>query len=178
MKKTLRKTDPEIYELIEAEAQSRRVGLEMIPSENHTSPAVLEVLGSILTDKYSEGYPGKRYYAGNEFIDKVENLARERAKKLFGVPHVNVQPYSGSPANFAVYMAVCKPGDTIMGLNLLDGGHLTHGWKVSSSAMFYNSIPYHVDTSGRIDFDELEMLVKKHKPRLIWAGATAYVYKY
>src|SRR3990167_10718703 len=111
----------------------------MIPSENYVSPAVLEAAGSILTNKYSEGYPGKRYYGGNEYVDQVEDLARERAKRLLGVPHANVQPYSGSPANLAVYLATCAPGDAIMGLNLPDGGHLTHGWKVSATAIFYRS---------------------------------------
>ncbi|MCX6807102.1 MAG: serine hydroxymethyltransferase, partial [Candidatus Berkelbacteria bacterium] len=123
-------------------------------------------------------YPSKRYYGGNEYIDMVENLAQERAKKIFGVKHVNVQPYSGSPANFAVYMATCKPGDTIMGLNLPDGGHLTHGWKVSASAIFYKSAPYHVKENGLIDFDEVWKLIKEFKPKLIWSGATAYTYKY
>ena len=172
---TLKETDSEIYELIEAEKQRRREGLEMIPSENHTSPAVLEALGSILTDKYSEGYPGKRYYGGNQFIDKVENLAIERAKKAFGVPFANVQPFSGSPANVAVYLATCLPGDIIMGQNLPDGGHLTHGWKINFSGMFYNSVPYHVKKDGYIDLEEVALLAKEHKPKLIWVGATAYV---
>lgn len=166
--------DPEIYELIGLEAQRRRNGLEMIPSENHTSPAVLEALGSVLTDKYSEGYPGKRYYGGNEFIDRVENLAIARAKQLFGVSHANVQPYSGSPANLAVYLATCKAGDTVMGLNLPDGGHLTHGWKVNWSGTLFHSVPYHVKPDGYIDIDEVRQLAREHKPRLMWCGATAY----
>ncbi|MBU5689598.1 MAG: serine hydroxymethyltransferase [Candidatus Aenigmarchaeota archaeon] len=170
----LSKTDKEIYQQIRNELKRQQTVLEMIPSENFTSPAVLEALGSVLTNKYSEGYPKKRYYGGNEFIDNIEQLAIDRAKKLFGVEHVNVQPYSGSPANFAVYMAVCKPGDTIMGMNLTDGGHLTHGWKTSASAIFFNSVPYHVNQDGYIDFDELRQLAKKHKPKLIWCGATAY----
>jgi glycine hydroxymethyltransferase len=170
--------DPEIYDLIEREKQRQKEGLEMIPSENYASGPVLEAMGSILTDKYSEGYPGKRYYGGNEFIDGIESLTRERAKKLFGVPHVNVQPYSGSPANLAVYLATCKPGDTVMGLNLPDGGHLTHGWKVSATGIFFNSVPYHVKADGRVDIDEVWRLAKEHKPRLIWSGATAYVYQY
>jgi len=174
----LRQTDDQIASLISQEEERQRSGLEMIPSENHSSPAVREALGSILTDKYSEGYPGKRYYGGNEFVDQVEILAQERAKKLFGVPHVNVQPYSGSPANLAVYLATVNPGDTIMGLNLLDGGHLTHGWKVSATAVYYKSIPYHVDEKGKVDIDEVWRLVKEHKPKLIWTGATAYVYQY
>jgi len=166
--------DKEIEEQIMNELNRQRTVLEMIPSENFTSPAVLKALGSVLTNKYSEGYPGKRYYGGNQFIDKIEEIAIDRAKKLFGVEHVNVQPYSGSPANFAVYIATCKPGDTIMGLELSHGGHLTHGWKTSVSGMFYNSVPYHVNEEGFIDFEELEMLAKKHKPKLIWCGFTAY----
>jgi glycine hydroxymethyltransferase len=171
----LQKTDPKIYELIEAEKQRRREGLEMIPSENHTSPSVLETLGTILTDKYSEGYPGKRYYGGNEFFDKIENLAIERAKKAFGVPYANVQPYSGSPANFAVYLAVCEVGDTIMGQNLPDGGHISHGWKVNITSKIFKSVPYHVKNNGYIDLEEVKNLALQNKPKLIWCGATAYV---
>lgn len=171
----LKKSDPKIYELIEAEKQRRRDGLEMIPSENHTSPAVLEALGSILTDKYSEGYPGKRYYGGNQFIDEVEKLAIERAKKAFSVPHANVQPYSGTPANFAVYLATCNIGDTIMGQNLPDGGHLSHGWKANISSVYFKSVPYYVKKDGYIDVEEVRTLAKEHKPKLIWCGATAYV---
>jgi len=171
----LQKTDPKIYELIEAEKQRRREGLEMIPSENHTSPSVLEALGSILTDKYSEGYSGKRYYGGNEFFDKIENLAIERAKKAFGVPYANVQPYSGSPANFAVYLAVCEVGDTIMGQNLPDGGHISHGWKVNITSKIFKSVPYHVKNDGYIDLEEVKNLALQNKPKLIWCGATAYV---
>ncbi|HEA84408.1 MAG TPA: serine hydroxymethyltransferase [Candidatus Wildermuthbacteria bacterium] len=175
MKSSLKNTDPKIYELVEAELQRQRGGLELIPSENHTSPAVLEALGSRLTDKYSEGYPGKRYYAGNQVIDKIENLAIERAKKAFGVPHANVQVYSGSPANTAVYLAVCELGDKVMGLDLPDGGHLTHGWKVNISGRYFKRVPYHVKDDGYIDFDEVRALAKEHKPKLIWCGATAYV---
>ncbi|MDZ4341129.1 MAG: serine hydroxymethyltransferase [Candidatus Binatia bacterium] len=174
----LREQDSEVYNIIENEKRRQKEGLEMIPSENYTSPEVMEAMGSILTNKYSEGYAGKRYYGGNEFIDQIESLAIKRAKKIFGVPHANVQPYSGSPANFAVYMATCKPGDTIMGLALPEGGHLTHGWKVSATAIFYNSIQYHVREDGRIDMDEVSRLAKEHKPKLIWAGATAYPYLY
>lgn len=174
----LKKIDPQIYKLINEEQKRQKFGLEMIPSENYASRAVLEALGSVLNNKYSEGYPRKRYYGGNEFIDEVESLAQERAKKLFGVPHANVQPYSGSPANFAVYVGICKPGDTIMGLNLTDGGHLTHGWKTSITSMFYKSVPYHVKEDGRVDMDEVWRLAKEHKPKLIWAGATCYPYKY
>jgi glycine hydroxymethyltransferase len=171
----LKQTDPKIYELIEAEKQRKKEGLEMIPSENHTSPSVLEALGSILTDKYSEGYPGKRYYGGNQVIDQIENLAIERAKEAFNVPYANVQPYSGSPANFAVYLAVCNPGDTIMGQNLPDGGHISHGWKINITSKIFNSISYHVKKDGYIDMEEVRALAKEHKPRLIWCGATAYV---
>ena len=174
MKQSLQQTDPEIYELVEAELERRKKGLEMIPSENHTSPAVLEALGSMLTDKYSEGYPGRRYYGGNEFIDQIEDLAIQRVKEAFGVPHANVQPYSGTPANFAVYLATCSAGDTIMGQNLLDGGHLTHGWKTSFSGIFYKSVQYHVKADGYIDLDEARKLAQEHKPKLIWVGASAY----
>src|SRR3989344_3231782 len=174
----LKKTDHKIYDLIKLEAKRQKEGLEMIPSENYVSPAVLEAMGSILTNKYSEGYPRKRYYGGNDNIDEIELLAQTRAKKLFNVAHVNVQPYSGSPANLAVYMATCSPGDPVMGLNLPDGGHLTHGWKVSFTGIYYKSHPYHVKKDGRVDFDEVWKLAKKYKPKLIWAGATAYVYQY
>jgi glycine hydroxymethyltransferase len=170
--------DADLGALIQEEATRQKEGLELIPSENYTSAAVMEAMGSILTNKYSEGYAGKRYYNGNEFIDEIETLAIERAKSLFDVPAANVQPYSGSPANLAVYLATCSPGDTIMGLNLPDGGHLTHGWKVSATAMFYNSIPYHVKENGRIDMDEVRALAREHKPKLIWAGATAYPFLY
>jgi glycine hydroxymethyltransferase len=175
---SIEQQDPEIYDLIRGEENRQKHGLELIPSENYTSEAVMESMGSILTNKYSEGYAKKRYYGGQEFIDQIEITAINRAKELFGVPHANVQPYSGSPANFAVYMACCEPGDTIMGLSLPDGGHLTHGWKVSATAIFYNSILYHVKEDGRIDFDEVARLAKEHKPKLIWAGATAYCYQY
>lgn len=176
--KYLTKKDPEIADLIAKEQKRQIEGLEMIPSENYVSPGVLQAMGSILTNKYSEGYPKRRYYGGNEFIDEIEILAQERAKKIFNVAYANVQPYSGSPANFAVYMAVCKPGDTIMGLDLTHGGHLTHGFKMSATGIFYNSIPYHVKSNGKVDFDEVWKLAKEHKPRLIWTGATAYVYQY
>lgn len=174
----IQQEDKEIFDAIQNEKKRQEDGLELIPSENYTSPAVREAMGSILTNKYSEGYSGKRYYNGNEFIDQIEMLAIERAKKLFGVPFANVQPYSGSPANLAVYLATCNPGDTIMGLNLPDGGHLTHGWKVSATGTFYKSVPYHVRQDGRVDLDEVWALAKEHKPKLIWAGATAYVYQY
>ena len=170
--------DQTIADLISAEFTRQETGLEMIPSENYVSPQVRAALGSILTNKYSEGYPNRRYYGGNEFIDQIELIAIERAKKLFNVPHVNVQPYSGSPANFAVYLACLKPGDAFMGLNLPDGGHLTHGWKVSAPSQFYRSIPYHVTSEGRVDFTELRQVAEKEKPKLIWVGGTAYVYEY
>lgn len=146
----------------------------MIPSENHTSSAVLEALGSRLTDKYSEGYPGMRYYGGCENVDAVENLARERAKALFGVSHANVQPYSGSPANQAIYFALVDPGDTIMGLHLYFGGHMTHGLKVNFSGSYYRSVQYQTDRDGWLDYDAMGELVKQEQPKLIFVGATAY----
>ena len=170
----LQQSDQKIFELVEAEKKRRQEGLEMIPSENHTSLAVLEALGSLLTDKYSEGYPHKRYYGGNEFIDQVEDLAIARVKEAFGVPFANIQPYSGTPANFAVYLATLNPGDQIMGQNLLDGGHLTHGWKTSFSGIFYKSVQYHVKADGYIDLEEARKLAQEHKPKLIWVGASAY----
>ncbi len=171
----LKKTDSQIAKLIEKEIERQKTSLEMIPSENHTSPAVREALGSVLTDKYAEGYPRKRYYAGLKFYDKIETLCQERAKKLFKVAHVNVQPYSGSPANLAVYFAVCEPGDTIMGMSLPHGGHLTHGWKVSFSGKYFKSVQYGVDKeTNLLNYQEIEELAKKVKPKLIWVGATAY----
>ncbi len=170
----VRKADPELFGYIKSELARQRDGLEMIPSENFPSLAVLEACGSVLNNKYSEGYPAKRYYGGNQFIDKVESLAMARAKALFGVPHANVQPYSGSPANLAVYMALCKPGDTIMGLSLTDGGHLTHGWGTSATGMIFNSVQYHLTPDGRIDIEEARRLAREGKPKLIWIGATAY----
>ena len=147
----------------------------MIASENHCSPAVREALGSVLMDKYAEGYPGKRYYGGNQYIDMVENICIDRAKKLFGVEHVNVQPHSGSPANAAVYVATCLPGETIMGLALPMGGHLTHGTKISFGGKFFNAVQYAVDEKTHlINYDTLAKMVLEHKPKLIWVGATAY----
>lgn len=172
--KSLEKADPVLAEAMKNELRRQRNTLEMIPSENFASANVVKTLGSVLTNKYSEGYPGKRYYGGNEFVDVIETLAIERAKKLFGVPHVNVQPYSGSPANFAVYATICKPGDTIMGLNLYDGGHLTHGWKSSVTGQFFNSVAYHVKPDGYIDIEEVRRIAHESKPKLIWIGATAY----
>ena len=168
------KTDAEVFDAIKKEGVRIRDGLELIPSENYASKAVLQALGNFFNCKYSEGYPKKRYYGGNQFVDEVETLAIERAKKAFKVPHANVQPYSGSPANFAVYIATCQPGDTIMGQNLPDGGHLTHGWKASVTGQFYKSILYHVKSDGYLDLKEIRELAEKHKPKLIWVGATAY----
>ncbi len=173
--KELQQTDREIYDIIKNETRRQQEELELIPSENHTSQAVLEALGSILTDKYSEGYPKKRYYAGLRFYDEIETLAQKRAKELFKVPFVNVQPYSGSPANQAVYFATCKPKDVTMGLSLPHGGHLSHGWKVNFSARFYNPIQYGVNKkTNLIDYDKMEELAQKVKPKLICVGATAY----
>jgi len=171
----IKKQDKEIYETLRKEEKRQAEGVELIPSENIVSLAVREAVGSCLTNKYSEGYPHARYYGGNEVIDEVEELARSRAKKLFKVPHVNVQPYSGSPANLAVYLATCNPGDTIMGHLLPAGGHLTHGWKASATSMFYDAVQYGVKPDGYLDLKEIARLAKKHRPKLIWVGATAYV---
>ncbi|MEK7664488.1 MAG: serine hydroxymethyltransferase [Patescibacteria group bacterium] len=171
----LNKKDPKISKLIKLETERQKTSLEMIPSENHCSPAVREALGSLLTDKYAEGYPGKRYYSGLKYYDQLESLCQERAKKLFGVEYANVQPYSGSPANAAVYMAVAEPGDTIMGMALPMGGHLTHGWKVNFSAKFFKSVQYGVDQKTHlINYNQVEKLTRDSKPKLIWVGATAY----
>lgn len=167
-------TDREIEELIIAETNRQAEGLEMIPSENHTSADVLSALGSRLTDKYSEGYPGMRYYGGCEFVDKVENLARDRAKALFGVSHANVQPYSGSPANMAVYFALVDPGDTVMGMALYFGGHMTHGLKVNFSGTLYHSVQYQTGKDGYLDYEAMAAQVEAEKPKLIFVGATAY----
>ncbi len=174
MMSTLHASDPKIYRYIESEKKRQKEGLELVPSENYVSSAVLEAMGSILTNKYSEGFPNHRYYGGNSNIDLIELECINRAKKLFHVEHVNVQPLSGSPANFAVYNALLEPGDPVTGMNLLDGGHLTHGWKVSATAKYFKSYPYHVKTDGRVDFDELWNIAKEYKPKLIWCGATAY----
>ncbi len=174
----LRRTDPELYGWVMKELARQEYGLEMIPSENYVSPAVLEALGTWLTNKYSEGYPGKRYYGGNQFIDEIENLARERAKALFNADHANVQPYSGSPANQAVYFALLQPGELIMGMELSQGGHITHGAKINFSGRYYKSISYGVTKEGYIDYDELERKAKEYKPKIIVIGATAYPRKY
>jgi glycine hydroxymethyltransferase len=172
---SLAERDPEIASLIRREDERQRDKLRMIPSENYASRAVLEACGSTLSNKYSEGYPRKRYYEGQQFIDAVEELARDRIKQLFGVEHVNVQPYSGSPANLAVYFAFCKPGDTVMGLGLPHGGHLTHGWPVSITGSYFKSVPYSVRRDDhRIDLDEVRRLAHESKPRLLFCGGTAY----
>jgi glycine hydroxymethyltransferase len=163
-----------IQKLIKAETARQTNGLEMIPSENHTSGAVLEALGSRLTDKYSEGYPGMRYYGGCEVVDKVENLAIDRAKKLFGVTHANVQPHSGSPANQAIYFALVDPGDTVMGMSLFFGGHMSHGLKVNFSGTYYRSVQYTTDKDGFMDYGAIAELAQEHKPKLIMSGTTAY----
>jgi len=163
-----------IFELIKKEEKRQQETLMMIPSENYISGAVRQALGSFLTHKYAEGYPGRRYYQGNKIIDEIENLAIERAKKLFGVPHANVQPYSGSPANMAVLFALVNPGGTIMGMDLRAGGHLTHGAPVSFSGKFFKVVSYGVDKKGWLDYEKIENLAKKSRPKLIWCGATAY----
>ncbi len=175
MARPLAQVDPEVYEAIRHEVERQGSQLELIASENFTSEAVLEATGSVFTNKYAEGYPGKRYYGGCEFTDVVENLARERVKKLFGAEYANVQPHSGSQANEAAYAAVCSPGDTIMGLNLAHGGHLTHGHQLNFSGKMYRVIPYGVRRDDeRIDYEELERLAHEHKPRMIIAGGSAY----
>lgn len=171
----LKKTDPRIYQLVKEEEKRQRDVLEMIPSENYSSKAVMEALGTVLTNKYSEGYAKKRYYQGNKIIDDVEILAEERAKKLFGVPYVNVQPYSGSPANAAVYFALLEPlKDKIMGLSLAFGGHLTHGAPVSFSGKYFKTVQYTLGKDGFLDYDEIEKLAIKEKPKIIVCGYTAY----
>ena len=172
---SLAQVDPEIAHFIRAESRRQHDKIRLIASENYVSHAVLEATGSVLTNKYSEGYPGKRYYEGQQYVDKVESLCIERAKALFGAEHVNVQPYSGSPANQAVFVALLKPGDTIMGLSLAHGGHLTHGDAVSVSGMYYRSVQYGVrKDTGEIDYDEVERLTKEHRPRLLICGHSAY----
>src|SRR3954451_13568896 len=171
----LAEVDPEIYGAIQKEADRQNSRLELIASENFTSEAVLEATGSVFTNKYAEGYPGRRYYGGCEHADAVENLARERAKKLFDAEYVNVQPHSGSQANEAAYASILKLGDTILGMNLAHGGHLTHGHPLNFSGKLYQVVPYNVRKEDeRIDYDEVEQLAKEHKPRLIVAGASAY----
>ena len=171
----LKDLDPEIYAAIQDETRRQTNGLELIASENFTYEGVLEATGSVFTNKYAEGYPGRRYYGGCEFVDVVENLAIERAKKLFGAEHVNVQPHSGSQANMAVYLTILKPGDTVLGMNLSHGGHLTHGHPLNFSGKYYKIIPYGVRKDDeRIDYDQLSSLAHEHKPKLIIVGASAY----
>src|ERR671931_35690 len=170
----LASADPELASLIESEAKRQFEKIRLIPSENYVSVAVLEATGTVLTNKYSEGYAGRRYYEGQQLIDPIETLAVDRAKALFGVDHANVQPYSGSPANLAIYLAFLQPGETMMGMSLPMGGHLTHGWSVSATGKWFNAVQYGVrrDT-GRIDFDEVRELAEKERPKLIFCGGTA-----
>lgn len=171
----IKQFDPEIGDAVAKEYARQQRGLELIASENVVSPAVMAAMGTVLTNKYAEGYPGKRYYGGCECVDIAENIAIERAKKLFGAEHANVQPHSGAQANTAVYLALLKPGDTVLGMNLAHGGHLTHGSPVNISGILYNFVPYGVDEdTSMIDYDKVEFLAKEHKPKLIVAGASAY----
>jgi len=171
---TIADFDPALWEAMEAEKQRQEEHIELIASENYTSPAVMQAQGSVLTNKYAEGYPGKRYYGGCEHVDVVEQLAIDRAKQLFGADYANVQPHAGSQANSAVYLALLNPGDTILGMSLAHGGHLTHGAKVSSSGKLYNAIQYGINDNGLIDYDEVERLALEHKPKMIVAGFSAY----
>lgn len=171
----IQKNDPEIYKNLHNEEIRQKEGIELIPSENYTSATVMEACGSILTNKYSEGYPGKRYYGGQENIDAIENIAIERAKQLYGAEHVNVQPYSGSPGNTAIYFALLEFGDTVMGLKLDHGGHITHGLPIGFSGKAYNFVQYGVDVeTGRIDMEKVRKMAHEHKPKMIVAGFTAY----
>lgn len=166
--------DPELWNAVQAEKKRQEDHVELIASENYTSPRILEMQGSVLTNKYAEGYPGKRYYGGCEYVDQVEQLAIDRAKKLFRADYANVQPHSGSQANAAVYLALLSPGDTILGMDLSHGGHLTHGAKVSFSGQIYQAVHYGVNSSGEIDYQQVEQLAKQHRPKLIMAGFSAY----
>ena len=170
----LKNADPELAAAVESEFARQSRNIELIASENIVSPAVLAAAGTVLTNKYAEGYPSKRYYGGCECVDVAEEIARKRACELFGADHANVQPHSGANANFAVYTAFCKPGDTVMGMNLAHGGHLTHGSPVNVSGMFFNIVPYGVNDDGFIDYDEMERIAKECKPKMIIAGASAY----
>jgi len=171
----LRKSDPEIADAIQNEINRQEFGVELIASENNVTPAVLEAMGSVMTNKYAEGYPGRRYYGGCEFVDDAERLARNRAKELFGCTRANVQPHSGTQANMAAFFALCDPGDTVMGLSLAHGGHLSHGHPLNFSGRFFNIIPYEVDPEHhRIDMDQVRDLAKKHTPKMIMVGASAY----
>jgi glycine hydroxymethyltransferase len=173
-KQNLQNIDPQIASALQKELERQREGLEMIPSENFVSVAVLEALGSVATNKYAEGYPGKRYYGGCENIDTVETICIERAKQLFGAEHVNVQPLSGAPANMAVYSALLQPGDTVLGMDLSHGGHLTHGHPVTFAAKIYNFVRYKTDAAGNIDLDNLRAMALEHKPKIILVGYSAY----
>ncbi|MEQ8638440.1 serine hydroxymethyltransferase [Gimesia maris] len=171
----LESCDPEIWKCIQSEAQRQKNGLELIASENYTSAAIMEAAGSILTNKYAEGLPGRRYYGGCEYVDVVENLARDRACSLFGAEYANVQPHSGSQANMSVYFTVLKPGDTFLAMDLAHGGHLTHGMKLNFSGTLYNPVPYGVrEDNHQIDYDQVAKLAREHKPKMIIAGASAY----
>ncbi len=175
MQRSLADADPEIADAIRDETRRQAGGLELIASENFVSAAVLEAAGSVLTNKYAEGYPGKRYYGGCEFVDVAESLAISRAKTLFGAEHANVQPHSGAQANMAVYLALLQPGDTVLGMNLAHGGHLTHGHPLNFSGKLYTIVPYGVrEDDERIDYEELERLAHQHKPKMIMVGASAY----
>ncbi|MCL2083068.1 MAG: serine hydroxymethyltransferase [Oscillospiraceae bacterium] len=170
----VKESDPEIGQALYAEFSRQQNGLELIASENCVSPAVMAAMGSVLTNKYAEGYPSRRYYGGCECVDIAEELARERACRLFGAEHANVQPHSGAQANAAAYLAYCKPGDTILGMSLAHGGHLTHGSSVNISGLYYNIVPYGLGADERIDYDEVRRLAKEHRPKMIIAGASAY----
>src|SRR6187549_2789177 len=173
--KPLREVDPDIFRVLRDEQRRQDEGLELIASENFVSPAVLAATGSVMTNKYAEGYPGKRYYGGCEFVDVAETLAIERAKALFGAEHANVQAHSGAQANMSVYVAMLKPGDTILGMNLAHGGHLTHGHPLNFSGKYFTIVPYGVRKEDeRLDYDELERLAREHKPKMIVVGASAY----
>jgi glycine hydroxymethyltransferase len=175
MADALEQYDPQIYELIRQEQARQSGAIRLIPSENYVSKAVMLASASCLTNKYAEGYPGRRYYEGQQVTDLIERMAQDRVKKIFNADHANVQPYSGSIANWAAYLALVKPGDTIMGLSLPHGGHLTHGWKVSVTSRIFNSVQYTVSPdTGRFDYNQIEQLAKKHKPKIIISGATAY----
>jgi glycine hydroxymethyltransferase len=175
LKNFIEQNDPAVWRAIADEMERQQDGLELIASENYVSPAVMQAAGSVLTNKYAEGYPGRRYYGGCQYVDVVEQLAIDRAKELFGAEFANVQPHSGSQANTAIYLAALEPGDTVLGLNLAHGGHLTHGMSLNISGMLYNFVPYGVTRdTHRIDFDQLAALAKEHKPKLIVAGASAY----
>src|SRR4051812_25034984 len=169
--------DPELATAMAAEQHRQEDHIELIASENYASPRVLEAQGSVLTNKYAEGYPGKRYYGGCEFVDVAEQLAIDRARQLFGAEYANVQPHSGSQANFAVYSAVLKPGDTILGMSLAHGGHLTHGANVNVSGKLYHAVTYGLDPTEAIDYAQVEQLAREHRPKMIVAGASAYSLK-